>query len=157
MTQEDFDAPSWTPAGHGTYARFMQIRVFDCWMHEQDIRVALDRPGHETGPAAEESLAEIIRALGYIVGKRGRAPDGSSITITLTGPIHRVLHVVVDGRARVVDSLDGPPTAGVALSSSLFLRLAGGRLDPHAALDCIELTGDQELATRIATNLAFTI
>ncbi len=157
MSQEEFDAPSWTPAGQATYARFMQIRVFDCWMHEQDIRDALDRPGHETGPAAEESLAEIVRALGYLVGKRGGAPDGAAVTITLTGPIQRTLHVVVDGRARVVDSLDVPPTAALALSSSLFLRLAGGRVDPHAVLDRIAMTGDRELASRIATNLAFTI
>src|SRR5262245_26311162 len=45
MTQADFDAESWTPAGQATYGRFMQIRVFDCWMHEQDARVALGQPG----------------------------------------------------------------------------------------------------------------
>ena len=32
---------SFTPAGKDTYGRFMQIRVFDCWLHEQDIRDAL--------------------------------------------------------------------------------------------------------------------
>jgi uncharacterized protein (TIGR03083 family) len=78
MPVVEFYAPSWTPAGEGTYARFMQIRIFDCWMHEQDIRAALGLPGHDRGPVAEQALAEVILALGYIVGKRGRAPDGSS-------------------------------------------------------------------------------
>ena len=157
MPDEEFNAPSWTPAGQATYARFMRIRVFDCWMHEQDIRTATARPGNEGGPAAQEALAEVVQALGYIAGKRGGAPDGSSVTITLTGPVHRDLHVAVDGRAKVVDALAGPPTASLAVSSSLFLRLAGGREDAEAALSRFELGGDQALARRIAVNLAYTI
>ncbi len=157
MSVDDFYAPSWTPAGPGTYARFMQIRVFDCWMHEQDIRTAVGRPGNESGPAAERSLDEVVGALGYIIGKRGRAPDGSSVLIRLTGPIERDLRVIVEGRARVTDELDGDPTATITLSSSLFLRLAGGRQDPGTSTGEIRLDGDIELARQLASNLAFTI
>lgn len=49
MPVADFHAPSWTPAGPGTYGRFMEIRIFDCWMHEQDIRTAVGLPGNESG------------------------------------------------------------------------------------------------------------
>jgi uncharacterized protein (TIGR03083 family) len=157
MSVDDFYAPSWTPAGDATYGRWMEIRVFDCWMHEQDIRAAVERPGNETGPAAEQSLAEVIGALGYIIGKRGRAPDGSSVLIRLTGPIERDLHVVTSGRAKVVDALDGDPTSTIELSSSLFMRLAGGREDAQVALDRIRLGGDAGLAHQLATSLAFTI
>jgi uncharacterized protein (TIGR03083 family) len=156
MSPAEFEAPSWTPAGNATYGRFMQIRVFDCWMHEQDIRAATGMPGHESGPVAEEALAEVIRAVGYIVGKRAGAPDGSSVRIRLTGPITRDLNVVVAGRARLVDAIDGEPTASLQLPSSLFLRLAGGREPAEAALTRIELGGD-ELGRRVATNLAYTI
>jgi len=48
MTDDEWNAESFTPAGMDTYGRFMQIRVFDCWLHEQDIRDAVGRPGHET-------------------------------------------------------------------------------------------------------------
>jgi uncharacterized protein (TIGR03083 family) len=157
MSVHDFYAPSWTPAGPGTYARFMQIRVFDCWMHEQDIRAAVGRPGNESGPAAERSLDEVVGALGYIIGKRGRAPDGSSVLIRLTGPIERDLHVIVEGRARVTDTLEGEPTAMITLSSSLFLRLAGGREDPEASAEAVRLDNDLDLARQLASNLAFTI
>ena len=133
MSPADFNAPSWTPAGNATYARFMQIRIFDCWMHEQDIRAAAGIPGNEGGAIAEQALAEVVLALGYIIGKRGRAPEGSRVQISLAGPIKRDLHVVVDGRAKVVDALDGEPTATVRLSSSLFLRRIGGREDALAA------------------------
>lgn len=157
MSVEEFNAPSWTPAGQATYARFMQIRIFDCWMHEQDIRAALGLPGHDSGPVAERALAEVILSLGYIVGKRGRAPDGSSVLITLRGPVERELAVVVDGRAKVVPALDGTPTASLSLSSSLFMRLAGGREDAEAALANVELGGDEALARQLATNLAYTV
>lgn len=157
MSPEDFNAASWTPAGDATYARFMQIRIFDCWMHEQDIRAAVGIPGNEGGPIAEQALAEVIAALGYIVGKRGRAPQGCSVLIRLTGPIRRDLRVVVDGRAKVVASIEGEPTASLTLSSALFLRLAGGREDAEAALGRIDLGGDVDLARRLVTNLAYTI
>ncbi len=157
MDADGFDAPSWTPVGQATYGRFMEVRVFDCWMHEQDVRAAVGRPGDEDGPVAEQSLAEVVGSLGYVVGKRVGVPDGSSVTIHLTGPIHRDLHVLVDGRARVVESLDGPATASVSLSSTLFTRLAGGRVDPEVELARVELGGDPDLARRLATHLAFTI
>lgn len=157
MPVDEFNRPSWTPAGDGTYSRFMEIRIFDCWMHEQDIRAAAGLPGNEAGPAAEQSLAEVVGALGYIIGKRGKSPDGSSVLIRLTGPIERDLHVVTSGRAKVVAALDGEPTATIELPSSLFLRLAGGRLDAEQALGQISLGGDADLARRLATSLAFTI
>ncbi len=52
-TAEDMDKPSMTPVGRKTYGRFMEIRTFDIWVHEQDVRRPLDLPGHESGPAAE--------------------------------------------------------------------------------------------------------
>lgn len=157
MPVADFNAPSWTPAGNATYARFMQIRIFDCWMHEQDIRAALGTAGNEGGPIAEQALHEVVLALGYIVGKRGGAPDGSRVRISLTGPIERDLYVVVDGRAKVTATLDGEPTATLTMPSSLFLRLAGGREDAQAALGEVELGGDAGLARQLAVNLAYTI
>src|SRR5262249_15840174 len=56
-----------------------------------------------------------------------------SVLIRLSEPIPRDLHVLVQGRARVVDAIEGAPTASLTLSSSLFLRLAGGREDAAAA------------------------
>ncbi len=157
MSVEQFEAPAQTPIGDGTYARFMQVRVFDCWMHEQDIRAAIDRPGHERGLVAEEALAEVATALGYIVGKRAGAPDGSSVTIRLSGHIGRTFHVKVDGKARQVARLDSPATATISMAGPLFMRLAGGRIEAAEVLDQIELGGDVELAGRVASNLAYTI
>ena len=157
LSDAEYDAPSWTPAGDATYGRFMEIRVFDSWMHEQDVRAAVGRPGHDGGPVAAQSVEEVIRALGYIVGKRAGVPDGSSVTLRLTGPVERTVHVAVDGRAAVVDALPGPATAELALSSSLFMRLAGGRVRAEDTLERIDLSGDVALARQVASHLAFTI
>ena len=157
MGEDNFSEPSWTPVGQADYRRFMQIRVFDCWVHEQDVRTAVERPGHTAGPVADQAVDEIARALGFIVGKKAGAPEGSSVTFELTGPVSRKLHVVVDGRARLVDRLDDPPTVTVTLGSGAFTRLACGRVDPAAVLGEIQLSGDTELGQRIVTGLPYTI
>ena len=157
MTEDDFSRPSWTPVGQADYRRFMQIRVFDCWMHEQDVRGAVERPGHEDGPVAEQSVDEIVRALGYLFGKKAAAPDGAALTLRLTGPVRRTVHVAVTGRAQVVDELEGDPTSVVAMGSTVFTRLAGGRMSPAAAAGQVELSGDVALGQRLIDNLGFTI
>jgi uncharacterized protein (TIGR03083 family) len=157
MTDEEFYRQAWTPAGEDTYARFMRIRLFDCWLHEQDIRATLGRPGHDAGPCAEMALDEVASAVGFLIGKRAGAPSGSAVTLRLTGPVHRDFHVEVDGRASVVDALSRPATVTVSMSSNLFSRLTGGRVDPEAHRAEVAVAGDQELGDRIARSLSFTI
>lgn len=158
MTEQEFEAETFTPIGPAPYWRFMQIRVFDCWMHEQDMRESLVRPGHEAGPCAEAAVDEVERALGFIVGKKAAAPPGSSVTFKLTGPLHRVIHVLVRDRAEVVDRLPGPATTTISMSSGLFMRLVGGRADfLTGRLGGLGFAGDLDLAQRVVIGLAFTI
>ena len=155
LTEEQWEEPSWTPVGQANYRRFMQIRVFDSWVHEQDMRTAVGQPGHGDGPAAEQAIDEIERAVGYLIGKRAGAPDGSSVTIDLTGPVMRSVHVEVDGRAAVVSTLHGPPDVIIRLGSDAFAALACGRADPVDV--AVVIDGNHELGQRIVTSLAFTI
>jgi hypothetical protein len=135
----------------------MEIRLFDCWMHEQDIRQAIAWPGHEDGPCAELSMDEIVRDLGFIIGKQAAVPDGSTVTVNLVGPVHRTIHVTVNGRAEVVSQLDRPATATLRLPSTVFARLVGGRADALSGLGQINCDGDLALGRRVVENLAFTI
>lgn len=157
MTQEWFDAPAQTPVGPATYGRFMRIRVFDCWMHELDIRDALGLPGDEGGARAELAITEVLGSLAYVVGKLGKAPDGARISFELTGPLARTLHVEVHGRAALVPESSGETTSTIALDSGLFVRLAGGRVRAFDHLDEITLGGDTTVGRRLVDNLAFTI
>jgi uncharacterized protein (TIGR03083 family) len=159
MTQADFDAPSWTPAGpNETYGRFMRIRHFDCFMHEHDMRGALGRPDRDDPAHVGSALDEVSTGLGFIVGKRAQFPTGASVRIDLTGSTPRTFLVQVAERAGLVDALDGEPTVQVELPAMLFLRLTGGREAAAAHLgDDVRVQGDSELGQRLIDNLAFTI
>jgi uncharacterized protein (TIGR03083 family) len=157
MTQADWDAESFTPAGRDTYGRFMQIRVFDCWFHEQDVREALGRPGHEAGVAIEVTLDEVETALGFVVGKRAGAPQGTVVTFELTGPSGRVVHVEVAERARVVESPSEPSTVTISVPVVPFTRLCGGRTTVATVGDLVQVRGDDELGHKIVENLSYTI
>ncbi|MCV7089448.1 maleylpyruvate isomerase family mycothiol-dependent enzyme [Mycobacterium interjectum] len=161
MSAEEWDAVTPTPVGPESYGRFMRVRVFDCWMHEQDIREALSRPSPDDalrGPAPELSLDEIASTMGYVVGKRAKAPDGSRILFELTGPVARDIRVNVDGRAQLVDDFGGQqPTATIRLDGLQFTRLSGGRPMSPARDRDIELGGDKDVATQVVENLNFVI
>lgn len=135
------------PPGPDSYGRFMRIRIFDCWMHEQDIRAAVQRPSSDDelgGPASPLVLDEIAATMGFVVGKLAKAPDGSRVLLELTGPLSRSIRVSVDGRARVVDDFGGPaPTATIRLDGLQFTRLAGGRPMSPARSQDVELGGDK--------------
>lgn len=161
MTDEQWNAVSFTPAGPDSYGRFMRIRVFDCWMHEQDIRIGLQRPSSDKellGPALRLSLDEVETSMGFVVGKMAKAPDGSRVLFDLTGPHARQIRVSVDGRAQLVDDFgDAEPTATIRVDALQFTRLAGGRpLCPARSQD-VELDGDREVAGRVVERINFVI
>ncbi len=121
LDQAGFDAESWTPMGPGTVRSLLPFRIFDSWVHEQDMRRAVDRPGDLDSAAAELAVSMMVDVLPFIVGKKAGAPDGSTIVLVLTGPLARTTAVeVVDGRARPVaaapddrDRHDHPRCRGV--------------------------------------------
>ena len=158
MTDDVWNEITATPAGPDTYGRFMRVRAFDCWMHEQDIRDALDRPAdNPAGETSRLALDEMAASMGFVVGKLGGAPDGSRVTIELTGQLQRTINVDVRGRARVVDEFDADPTSTIKLDGLLFTRLAGGRtpLAPHA--DAVTYGGDEEVGRRVVEHLNYVI
>ena len=158
LTDADFELPSATPVGPGTYGRFMAIRVFDFWVHEHDIRTPLGFQGHESGPAAEMAIDEIHRSLPYIVGKKIGLPDGESLAIEIHGGVERTMCVAVDGRAGLVDSLDSPDVV-LRADSTAFAQLACGRIDPQGPIDDgrVSWSGDATWGEAAARNLAFTM
>ena len=154
MDQADFDADALTPAGPDTYGRLIRIRVMDIWMHEQDIREAVGRPGHVDGPAAATALLETTLPLGYVVGKRASAPAGSTVRFELTGPMARRVDIEVAERARLVDGLAGEPTTTLTVAGHHFTRLVGGRgADP----ELVAITGDTSLGERVVASLGYLI
>lgn len=159
MTQEDLDAPSFTPVGRDeTYGRFMRIRLYDCFLHEHDMREALGLPDREDPEQLALVLDEVAAGLGYSVGKKAAMPEGARVRIEVTSPFERALDYAVDGRAQLVDRLDAEPTVRLQLPAMALLRLTGGRVEPTGHVGTtVTLGGDEELARRLALNLANTI
>ena len=160
LTQEQVDADSWTPAGPATLARFLQIRTFDTWIHELDIRDAVGRSGHESGPAVRRTLAEVANGIGFVVGKRAQAPEGAWVRLELPGPEPAAFDVVVQGRARVLtETPAGEPDVVLVTDSSNLVRCIAGRVDPLALLQAgdITLRGDTGLGERVVMALPYTI
>lgn len=159
MSDDEWNAESFTPAGKDTFGRFMQIRVFDCWLHEQDIRDAVGRPGHESGLAVEVVLDEMATALGFVVGKKAGATTGQSVTFSLTdgGVVVREMYVEVAERATVVPALRGPATVVLTMPVGVMTRRCAGRVGPDDLLDQVAIDGDLDLAARILDNQSYTI
>jgi uncharacterized protein (TIGR03083 family) len=158
LREDDLARPSWTPIGPKTYGGFLEMRIFDFWVHERDITTPLGWNSDDGGPRAEISLGQVESSIGYIVGKKIGLPDGTSIVIHLTGPIKRDISVLVDGRAKAVDHLSDP-TVELTTDTVTFIQLAAGRTDPQAQIDSgrVTWTGNSELGDRAARNLRFTI
>jgi uncharacterized protein (TIGR03083 family) len=159
MPDEAFDEVGFTPEGEGPYRRFMEIRLFDCWVHEQDIRRALGRDGHLDGPIAEHSVHKIAAAAGYVIGKKAAAPEGSTVVIDVHGPTTLVVPVVVEGRARVLDEAPADPTVTLHLDTATYVALGCGRWDADRALEegDVRVVGDEVLGRAVLENLSFTI
>jgi uncharacterized protein (TIGR03083 family) len=158
LTQADLARQSWTPIGPRSYGGFLEIRVFDFWVHERDIAAPLGWPSDDTGPRARIALGQVEGSIGYIVGKKIGLPDGASIVFHLTGPVRRDLAVVVDGRARAVDQLEHPDVE-LTMDTVTFIQLAAGRIDPQRQIDAglVTWTGNAQLGEHAARNLRFTI
>ena len=158
LTDDDWNQITATPAGPDTYGRFMRVRTFDCWMHEHDIRDALDRPaGDPAGQSSWLALDEMAASMGFVVGKLGGAPDGSRVRIELTGPLQRTINVAIEGKGRVVDDFGEPPTATIELDGQLFTRLAGGRTTLAHHPDAVTYGGDEAVGQRIVEHLNYVI
>jgi uncharacterized protein (TIGR03083 family) len=158
LTADDMSLPSWTPIGPRAYGGFLEMRIFDFWVHERDVTTPLGWATTDGGPAAEIALGQVVTSIGYIVGKKVGLPDGKSIVFHLTGPLTRDIAVIVDGRARQVDRV-ASPAVELTTDSTTFIQLAAGRIDPQTQLDTgkVSVSGDRELGDHAAKNLRFTI
>jgi len=154
MTPEDWAASIPTPVGPGTYASFMEIRVFDCWVHEQDVRRAVGKPGHLDGPVAELAMARVTGSFGFVVGKRVGPPDGSSVEVALGAPLAHTMAVVMEGgRAQPSAPREGP-TVRIRTDGETWLRLGTGRVDASAAE--VAYDGDRSLGVAVVEQLTIT-
>jgi uncharacterized protein (TIGR03083 family) len=143
-----------------TLGQLLRMRIIDVWCHQQDIRVALDRPGELDSPGAAIFTEEILGALPRIAARVAGIGPGHAVVIDVTGP------VVAREGVRVVHGADGRPygeslfsghdrpagdeqldLTSIHLTTEALTRRAAGR----RAVDEIHftVTGDEEIARRV--------
>ena len=138
----------------------LRNRPLDVWMHEQDVRRAIDRPGNLDCAAAIYSTDYLLQSVPFVLAKRAGAPAGTTVRVEVAG--HAPLTAVVgeDGRGRIADERvpdDAPgaqPSATIATDRETFVLLAGGRRE--AAPGAVRTSGDTDLAARMLGALAVT-
>jgi hypothetical protein len=134
------------------------FRIFDSWVHEQDMRRAVQRPGDLDSRAARLAQGMIADAMPFVVGKKVAPPEGSAIVFSVTGALPREFAIVMDGRrAKLLDAVPAQPTVRLTMDSVCFERVACGRVDPKLALDAgeVRVDGDVDLGRRIVAEMNY--
>lgn len=146
-----------TPGGiQWSWDTLLRNRCIDVWVHEQDIRRAIDRPGGLDSAGAQVTTNTFKFAMAYVVGKKVRPDPGTSIGWRVLGEIPFDLTVVVgqDGRAKPGDAPPGGPNTLLTLATEEFNVLAAGRRSADRLGVVVE--GDAALADSVLAAMSVT-
>jgi uncharacterized protein (TIGR03083 family) len=152
------------PFGPSRLEDLLGIRTFDVWLHEQDIREAIERPGGLDTPAAALSVARLFAVFPRVVARDAGIEPGNAVVLDLTGPTVGRAGARVeehDGKAVGVPLFTGESeehpdvvTTSLSMSTRVAMRLAGGRRTPEDLP--ITVHGDEDVARRVLAALPIT-
>ena len=158
LTDAEWSAASWTPAGPGTVRDLIPFRVLDSWIHELDMRRAVRRPTDMESASARLALGRLRGALGVIVGARLRPPDGTRVAFAVEGPGGFVdAYAMKELRAVALDPVPEPIAEAVDatlhMDADTFVRLIGGRGELDDVALAVRLEGDASLGHRVIEHM----
>ena len=134
------------PFGPAPLGRVLRMRTLDTWVHEQDIRDALGRPGHLDTVGARVTAAQLLPGYGKVWGKLCGARAGDVLRLRVTEPgitFGRDVIVNEDGRATVTGETAGDATVALTMDWPTFLNLSCGRGDADAQRANVTIEGDR--------------
>jgi len=149
------ELPPTTPGGiPWTRETLLRNRPLDVWMHEQDVRRAVGRPGGLDSAPAQHTADYLLEGMGMVLARRAAAPPGSTLVVAVEGSRPAAFGVSDSGRGGPLPELPDDPTVELAMDRESFVLLAGGRRTP----DGVQLLvgGDVGLAQRILGAMAIT-
>ncbi|WP_412541118.1 maleylpyruvate isomerase family mycothiol-dependent enzyme [Longispora sp. K20-0274] len=155
---DTLDGAADTPTPWGFAApvdQAVSTRVLDCWVHEQDLRRAVGRPGNLDSPAARVVRATLLHALPRLVAREAGAEPGQVVRFEVTGqlPFDTDIAVDADGLG-VARAATGRASAVLNTSWETFVRLCCGRVPANRAP--VTYTGNVDLGLRVARALVVT-
>ncbi|MET7377876.1 maleylpyruvate isomerase family mycothiol-dependent enzyme [Streptomyces sp. NPDC005526] len=141
-----------------TLEEAMRYRAFDIWVHEQDLRAALGRPGGLDAPGALVARDYLLGELPDVVAVKADAPRSSAIVFDVHGPVEflRTIRVDIQGRGTLETAPALGPAATLTLDWETYVRLACGRVAPEAVADRVKAEGDPDLTEAILRNFRVT-
>ena len=137
-----------------TQQTLLRNRPLDIWMHEQDVRRAVGRPGGMDTAAAQHTADYLSEAFGFVVGKKVGPPPGTTAVLEVEGSPPVAVEVAANGRGQRLPEAPAEPTVRLSMDRESFIVLAGGRRD--AAPGAVRIEGDQELGAQIVAKLGTT-
>lgn len=163
------ETPTVGPFGPTTVRDLLGLRLFDIWVHEQDIREALGRAGDlDTGGAAN-AVAWLFRIFPRIVAKDAAIEPGHAVILDITGPVVGRVGArvdLVDGTPRGIRLFTGEaestPAEGadpvesttISMSTQVATRLLAGRRAPDDVH--VTVVGNEQVARRVLHAMAIT-
>ncbi|HET7356537.1 MAG TPA: maleylpyruvate isomerase family mycothiol-dependent enzyme [Nocardioidaceae bacterium] len=148
--------PDRTPGGVAwDWGTLLGNRVLDVWMHGQDVRRAVGRPGALDTAAARHTAGVFTRSFAYSVGKRVGPPDGTTVVLDVTGevPVHLAV-AMRDRRATPLPTDPDAPEVTLRMDLETFVILGGGRRAPETLT--VDMAGDHDLGARVLAAMAVT-
>ena len=96
----------------GPLQNLLRMRVFDAWTHEQDMRRATRLPANLASPGAQVAAVQLARSVPFVLARNVGAAVGTTMRITVTGPIafERWAGIDDEGRGIEIDELGLEPT-----------------------------------------------
>lgn len=173
----DLEMDTVVPSTRGAQAPFDQVmarRISDVWVHDQDIRNVVDRPGAQDSPGASVFTAFILASVPELVLGLDPVPGpGTVVIVESTGPVtgRGGVRVGTDAEGRAcahelfsghTSAEDDHPDVGeapeavttIGLSTHELTRRAAGRQSTEET--AYHVQGDEDLARRVLDALPVT-
>jgi uncharacterized protein (TIGR03083 family) len=132
----------------------LRNRPLDVWMHEQDVRRAVGRPGGMDSPAAQHTADYLAEAFGFVLAKKAAAPAGTTAVLEVDGSPSLAFAVNEQGRGERLAEAPDQPTVRLSMDRETFIVRAGGRR--AATPGSVRIEGDQALGERLVDVMATT-
>lgn len=132
----------------------LRNRPLDVWMHEQDIRRAVGRPGHLDTPPAQHTADYLIESFGYVLAKKAGAAPGTTAVLAVEGSVPVAFTVNDIGRGEALAAIPADADVTLTMDRESYIVLAGGRRAAEPGR--IRIDGDRALGDRIVTSMATT-
>lgn len=142
------EGASVTWAGPGPHPNWLDVarEYTERWVHQQQIRLAVGRPGLDGRAFAEPVIDTFARALGVALPAR---PDGTEVQLRVRAPFERCWTLRASAAGWTLAQPSARPAAVVEAPAGVIWQRAVRMLGHDEALARARVTGDHELAAAV--------